>query len=900
MATTNWVYGFAPGRAISACADEALLGGKGAKLAEMSRIDLPVPPGFTITTDACRAYLGGGRRFPEGLADQLAAAIAETEAATSRTFGAGPVPLLVSVRSGARASMPGMMDTVLNLGLNDATVEALAQATGDARFARDSYRRFIQMYATIVMGVEHGLFEDLLDQARERAGVGRDDALGAEALGDLVRAYKKAIADDMDEPFPQDVHAQLWGAIGAVFRSWNNPRAVTYRALHGIDDDACTAVTVQAMVFGNAGPQSATGVAFTRHPSTGEKRVFGEYMVNAQGEDVVAGLRTPDPLLDDDDRPGRAMAEHMPGAFAQLVELGDRLEAHFGDMQDIEFTVENGTLWLLQTRAGKRSVDAAIRIAVDMAREGTITRQQAVLHVDPASLDRLLHPHIDPAAEGQVFASGLPASPGAATGEVVFSSTAAERAVAEGRTVILVRPETSPDDIHGMAVAQGILTTRGGMTSHAAVVARGMGKPAITAAADIRIDLDKRTMRAGPITVREGEHITLDGGTGRALLGALPMVQRPLTGDFAQLMQWADATRRMGVRANVDLADDAQVARRFGAEGIGLVRTENMFLEGTGLEVMREMIMAPDERARRFVLDRLMPLQRDAFVALFEQMPGLPVCIRLLDPPLHEFLPREPAELDAVADRMGIDRAEMRRRADELHETNPMLGNRGARLAICYPEIAEMQTRAIIEAAIVAGKKSGSPVVPEIVVPLVAYYAELRVLRERIDAIAAEVKARHGSDIRHLIGCIVELPRAAIRADLIAGAADFFSFGTNDLTQTTLGISRDDAAHFLSHYLKGGVIERDPFINLDREGVGEVIRMAADKGRAANPELIAGITGEHGGDPESIAFFEELGLDYVSCSPYRVPVARLAAAQAAIRAGAKGGRNKAQTDSRSR
>lgn len=878
------VYSFAPGRVPPEGIGEDVLGGKGANLAEMSRVGLPVPPGFTITTEVCRDYLAAGRRFPDGLKTQVENALAETAALLGKTFGAGPDPFLVSVRSGARVSMPGMMDTILNLGLNDDTVEALAGRTGDARFAYDCYRRFIQMYATVVIGVEDGVFEELLDAARDTAGVGRDNELDADALRALVDAYKAAIIDDMDEPFPQDVHAQLWGAIGAVFESWKNPRAVTFRALHAIPDDWGTAVTVQAMVFGNSGTNSATGVAFTRHPSTGEKRVFGEYLVNAQGEDVVAGIRTPDPLLPTGHHDGHAMSERMPEAFERLNALGEQLEAHFGDMQDIEFTVDDGTLWLLQTRKGKRTADAAIRIAVELAGEGTISREDAILHVDPALLDMLLHPSVDPDAKRQVFARGLPASPGAAAGMVVFSSTAAEAAKADGKPVILVRPETSPDDIHGMVAAEGIVTTRGGMTSHAAVVARGMGKPCITAASMVRIDPARRTMRAGAITVREGDFLTLDGAAGEVLLGELPMVQRPLSGDFATLMEWADSIRRMRVRANADALNDAEVARGFGAEGIGLVRTENVFLEGDGLQVMRETIMAPDERSRRLVLDRLLPIHRDTFVALFEKMAGLPVSIRLLDPPLQEFLPNDDEELGRVAEEMGMAVDDLRHRADELHEINPMLGNRGARLAICYPEIAEMQTRAIIEAAIIAGERSGAPVVPEIVVPLVAYYAELRHLRERIDAIAADAKSRHDSDIRHLVGCIIELPRAAIRADLIAGAADFFSFGTNDLTQTTLGISRDDASHFLTRYLDEGIIERDPFINLDREGVGEIIRMAVDKGRAAHPGIVMAITGEHGGDPESIAFCEEIGLDYVSCSPYRVPVARLAAAQAAIRA----------------
>lgn len=882
-ASQPWIFNFSRQCIQAEGLDEHTLGGKGANLAEMSRIGLPVPPGFTISTDVCRAYFDGQRRMPEGLKDAVEATIADVAVMTGKSFGAGPDPLLVSVRSGAPVSMPGMMDTILNLGLNDETVQALAVQTGDGRFAYDSYRRFMEMYATVVMGVEHALFEDVRAALGEPIATRAIEDMDEADLRQLVDAYKAAIEEDMGDSFPQDVYTQLWGAVVAVFESWNNPRAITYRALHAIPDDGGTAVTVQAMVFGNAGADSATGVAFTRDPSTGEKRLYGEYLVNAQGEDVVSGLRTPDPILPDISRAGQAMAQRMPEAFAQLEKLAGLLEAHFGDMQDIEFTVERGKLWLLQTRAGKRSVDAAIRIAVDLANEGTISREQAVVHVDPASLDRLLHPAIDPDSERQRFVSGLPASPGAAAGMVVFSSTDAETAHSEGRKVILVRPETSPDDIHGMAAAQGIVTSRGGMTSHAAVVARGMGKPCVTAASAMRIDLDRRSVRVGAITVREGDWLTVDGSSGEVLLGQLPMVQKPLSGDFATLMDWADQIGRMKVRANADTLADAEVAAGFGADGIGLVRTENMFLEGPGLDVMREMIMAPDERERRHVLDRLLSLQRDAFVSLFEKMPGRPVCIRLLDPPLQEFLPRQKNELARMATAIGRDEGDVLRRADELHEINPMLGNRGARLAICYPEVAEMQTRAIIEAAIVAGRKSGAPIVPEIVVPLVAYYAELRHLRERIEAIAADVKKAHGAEIQHLVGCIIELPRAAIRADLIADAADFFSFGTNDLTQTTLGISRDDASHFLSRYLREGIIERDPFITLDREGVGEVIRMAAAKGRGSNKQLILGITGEHGGDPESISFCEELGLDYVSCSPYRVPVARLAAAQAVLR-----------------
>ncbi len=887
-AMTSWVYPFAPGMQPHAGVDEALLGGKGANLAEMSRIGLPVPPGFTITTAACRAYLDGHRRMPAGLREQVTAAMELPQKVAGKTFGEGPEPFLVSVRSGARVSMPGMMDTILNLGLNDATAEALATTSGDRRFAFDTYRRFIQMYATVVMGAGHTLFEDILEDARDAAGVARDDELDAAAMETIVARYKQAILDDMDEPFPQDAHEQLWAAIAAVFQSWNNPRAITYRALHAIPEAWATAVTIQAMVFGNSGSASATGVAFTRNPSTGENVLFGEYLVNAQGEDVVAGIRTPDPLSPNGQQGGTAMSVRLPEAYAELKKLSAQLETHFGDMQDIEFTIDGGRLWLLQTRAGKRSIDAAIRIAVEMAKDGTIDRRRAVTLVDPSALDQLLHPNVDPSAKRTVLTTGLPASPGAASGMVVFTTVAAEAAKAEGRKTILVRPETSPDDIHGMAISNAILTSRGGMTSHAAVVARGMGKPAITGASTLRLDLAARTMTANGITVREGEIITVDGSAGEVLLGEMPMVQREMTGDFGTLMSWADDLRRMKVRANVDVAKDAEVAVRFGAEGIGLVRTENLFLEGSGLEVMREMIMARDERTRRDVLSRLLPLQRDAFVELFELMPGKPVCIRLLDPPLQDFLPQDPVDQALVAQGLGILPVDVGRRVEELREINPMLGNRGVRVAICYPEIAEMQTRAIIEAAIIAGNRSGAPVVPEIVVPLVAYYAELRHVRERIDAIAAEVKAAHNSDLRHLVGCIIEVPRAAIRADLIAGAADFLSFGTNDLTQTTLGISRDDASLFLNRYLRDGIIERDPFINLDREGVGEVMRLASGKSRSVHPDLIIGITGEHGGDPDSIAFCEEIGLDYVSCSPYRVPVARLAAAQAAIRMADKG------------
>lgn len=877
----KWVYTFAGGMAEGSSTDAALLGGKGANLAEMSRIGLPVPPGFTITTEACNRTLSDGA-IPKRVREQVNAAMKYCEMMSGKKFGDPVNPLLVSVRSGARVSMPGMMDTVLNLGLNDATAEALASVTGDDRFAFDTYRRFIQMYATVVMGLDHGLFEDILDAAREAEGAARDNELSASALIQIVKDYKAAIIDEMDESFPQDLHEQLWGAVEAVFKSWRNPRAATYRALQNIPEQWGTAVTVQAMVFGNSGQNSATGVAFTRNPATGENKLYGEFLADAQGEDVVAGFRTPDPLSTLENKPGASMQERMPDAYSVLMRLADDLEQHFGDMQDVEFTVENGKLWLLQTRAGKRTATAAIRIAIEMADAGVITKQNALMRVDASSLDQLLHPAIDPNAERKVIASGLPASPGAASGQIVFSSAEAVAAKAQGKAVILVRPETSPDDIHGMDASVGILTSRGGTTSHAAVVARGMGKPCITGAGRMRIDPHKKALVAGGVMLREGDLLTIDGNTGQVLEGELPMIQSKLAGDFATLMEWSDAERRMKVRTNADSPKDAIVARQFGADGIGLCRTEHMFTEGDRAHFMRQMIIAETVEERRAALEDLLPFQRDDFIELFEIMQGQPVTIRLVDPPLYDFLPKNDEDLTSSAKKLGISVERLLRRAEDLREINPMLGNRGARLAICYPEIAEMQTRAIFEAAIIAGKETGEPVVPEIVVPLVSYVAELHYLRSKIDAIASDVMKQHGQTIDYLVGCIIELPRAAIRADFIADSADFFSFGTNDLTQTTLGISRDDASTFLDTYLKEGIIGLDPFINLDIEGVGELMRLATNKGRATRPNILLGITGEHGGDPTSIAFCEDLGLDYVSCSPYRVPIARLAAAQSAI------------------
>ena len=887
----KWVYTFGDGAAEGHAGDRDRLGGKGANLAEMCRLGLPVPPGFTITADVCNWYYGHGKSYPDSLRDEVAAALDHVARLTGRRFGDPERLLLVSVRSGARASMPGMMDTVLNLGLNDETVAALASDSGDPRFAYDSYRRFIQMYSNVVLGLDHEVFEEILEDEKARLGHEQDTSLSAAEWQDVIRLYEGRIEEELGTPFPQNPEEQLWGAIGAVFSSWMNPRAITYRRLHDIPEDWGTAVNVQAMVFGNMGETSATGVAFTRNPSTGEHKLYGEFLVNAQGEDVVAGIRTPQNITEaarieaGSDRP--SLQKIMPEAFASFVKIAERLEQHYRDMQDLEFTIERGKLWMLQTRSGKRTARASLKIAVDMAAEGLITRQEAVARIDPASLDQLLHPTIDPEAARDVMAQGLPASPGAATGEIVFSSQEAEEMKAAGRKVILVRVETSPEDIHGMHAAEGILTTRGGMTSHAAVVARGMGKPCVSGAGGLRVDYRTGTLTALGRTLRKGDILTIDGGSGQVLNGTVPMLQPELSGDFAAIMEWADESRRMGVRSNAETPADARTARSFGAEGIGLCRTEHMFFEGDRIVAMREMILADREEERRAALGRLLPMQRSDFIELFEIMAGLPVTIRLLDPPLHEFLPKTAAELDEVAALMDVPAEKLRLRTEALHELNPMLGHRGCRLAVSYPEIAEMQSRAIFEAAIEAGRKTGNAVVPEIMVPLVGLKAELDYVKARIDAVATNVMQETGASIDYLVGTMIKLPRAAIRAHVIAESAEFFSFGTNDLTQTTFGISRDDAALFLETYRQRGIIEQDPFVTLDIEGVGELLRMAAEKGRAARPGLKLGICGEHGGDPASIGFCEEIGLDYVSCSPFRVPIARLAAAQAAIRS-AKG------------
>ncbi|RWN09662.1 MAG: pyruvate, phosphate dikinase [Mesorhizobium sp.] len=883
---TKWVFTFGDGAAEGRASDRNLLGGKGANLAEMCSLGLPVPPGFTITTEVCNAYYANGRIYPAGLEADVAVALDHIGRLTGRRFGDPSKLLLVSVRSGARASMPGMMDTVLNLGLNDETVEALAADSGDARFAYDSYRRFIQMYSDVVMGLDHEVFEEILEDQKGGLGHELDTELTALEWQGVIALYKAKVEEELGRPFPQDPHEQLWGAISAVFSSWMNNRAITYRRLHDIPESWGTAVNVQAMVFGNMGETSATGVAFTRNPSTGEKMLYGEFLVNAQGEDVVAGIRTPQNITEaariaaGSDRP--SLQKLMPDAFQSFVTISDSLEKHYRDMQDLEFTIERGKLWMLQTRSGKRTAKAALKIAVEMAQDRLITKEEAVARIDPASLDQLLHPTIDPKAARDVIGIGLPASPGAATGEIVFSSGDAEDLKTQGRKAILVRIETSPEDIHGMHAAEGILTTRGGMTSHAAVVARGMGKPCVSGAGSLRVDYKAGTLMAMGSTFRKGDIVTIDGGNGQVLKGAVPMLQPELSGDFAAIMEWADAVRRMKVRTNAETPLDARMARSFGAEGIGLCRTEHMFFDGDRIVAMREMILADTEKDRRTALAKLLPMQRSDFLELFEIMAGLPVTIRLLDPPLHEFLPKTEEEVAEVAAAMKVSPDKLRQRTEALHEFNPMLGHRGCRLAVSYPEIAEMQARAIFEAAVEAGRKAGALVVPEIMVPLVGLVKELDYVKARIDAVAKSVMDETGVKIDYLTGTMIELPRAAIRAHVIAESAEFFSFGTNDLTQTTFGISRDDAASFLETYRQKGIIDQDPFVSLDIDGVGELVRMAAQKGRATRPDIKLGICGEHGGDPASIRFCEEVGLDYVSCSPYRVPIARLAAAQAAV------------------
>ena len=886
LAKSRWVYAFGGGIADGDATMKDLLGGKGANLAEMSSLGLPVPPGFTITTEASVYYFANTQAYPPELRGQVEAGLAQVEKVTGKTFGDPANPLLVSVRSGARASMPGMMDTVLNLGLNDATVEGLAKLAGDRRFAFDSYRRFIQMYSNVVLNLDHHMFEDILDEHKDRLDVTVDTALSAEDWERVVADYRDAVERELGAPFPQDPQAQLWGAISAVFASWMNERAKFYRRLHDIPESWGTAVNVQSMVFGNMGDSSATGVAFTRNPSTGEAKLYGEFLINAQGEDVVAGIRTPQALTkaarEEMGERAPSMEEALPEVFAQFKAVVEKLETHYRDMQDIEFTVEKGRLYMLQTRNGKRTAKAALKIAVDLAANGLITRQEAIMRVEPGSLDQMLHPTIDPTSPRDVITAGLPASPGAATGRVVFDSNEAERLGAAGEAVILVREETSPEDIHGMHAARGIVTARGGMTSHAAVVARGMGRPCVSGAGEIQIDEKAGTFRARNRTFKTGDIITIDGSKGEVLSGTVTMIEPELTGDFATLMAWADEVRRLKVRANAETPLDARTARQFGAEGIGLCRTEHMFFDDTRIAAVREMILADDKAGREVALAKILPMQRADFVELFTIMEGLPVTIRLLDPPLHEFLPHTAEDVEAVAKATGLDADKLLRRAKELHETNPMLGHRGCRLGVSYPEIYEMQVRAIFEAACAIAASGKTPPVPEVMHPLVAKGEEMKYLRVLTDRIAEQVMTEQGRRIVYQVGTMVELPRAALRAGDLAEHAEFFSFGTNDLTQTTFGISRDDSGRFLNAYLEKGIFERDPFVTLDQEGVGDLIRIAAERGRAARPDVKLGICGEHGGDPASIDFCEKIGLDYVSCSPFRVPIARLAAAQAAI------------------
>ncbi|MDB5739745.1 MAG: ppdK, partial [Alphaproteobacteria bacterium] len=885
-AARKYVYRFGAGSAEGAAEMRNLLGGKGANLAEMSNLGLPVPPGFTITTEVCTAYYANGRQMPGGLHADVQDAVAHIGKTVGMGFGDPKNPLLVSVRSGSRASMPGMMDTVLNLGLNAATAAGLAALTGDERFAYDSYRRFIQMYSDVVLGVDHAVFEEILDEEKDAKGVELDTDLDAADLKRIAGLYKARVEQELGKPFPEDVQEQLWGAIGAVFGSWRSPRANTYRKLNDIPEDWGTAVTVQAMVFGNRGESSATGVAFTRDPATGEKLLYGEFLINAQGEDVVAGIRTPQPIskLVRERQGGRkaSMEEAMPAAFEELKAIGERLEQHYRDMQDVEFTIQEGKLFMLQTRAGKRTAEAALKSAVDMVGEGLIEKQTAIARVEPEALNQLLHPTLDPDAPREQIAIGLGASPGAATGEVAFTAEEAEKLAADHKDVILVRTETSPEDIHGMHAARGILTARGGMTSHAAVVARGMGRPCVSGAGMLKIDAVRGEMVAGAITINRGDIITIDGASGQVFKGKVGVRQPELTGDFGTLMGWADEVRTLKVRTNADTPADAATARKFGAEGIGLCRTEHMFFDAERIIAVRQMILADAEAERKAALARLLPMQRSDFEAIFKEMAGLPVTIRLLDPPLHEFLPHKEEEFEEVARAAGTTAKKLRARAIALHESNPMLGHRGCRLGITYPEIYEMQARAILEAALAVEEDGGAPVQLEIMIPLVGFKSELDILAARIANIAAEIGKERGKVPDYLIGTMIELPRAALRAGEIAQTAQFFSFGTNDLTQTTIGISRDDAGMFLNDYLSKGVIARDPFVSIDVDGVGELVRIAVQRGRETRANLKLGICGEHGGDPDSIRFCHDSGLDYVSCSPFRVPIARLAAAQAAL------------------
>jgi len=881
----KYVYYFGNGRAEGDAAMKNLLGGKGANLAEMTSIGLPVPPGFTLSTEVCTYYYANAETYPATLQDEVNGNLAAVEKLMGRTFGDPANPLLVSVRSGARASMPGMMDTILNLGLNDETIKGIIAESGDERFAYDAYRRFVQMYSDVVMGMDKHVLEHLLEQKKEERGAHLDTDLTAADWRELVAAFKEAIREDLGRDFPEEPQAQLWGAIGAVFGSWMNQRAITYRKLNNIPADWGTAVNVQSMVFGNMGDDCATGVAFTRDPSTGENCFYGEYLVNAQGEDVVAGIRTPQPINLHQKKPGDlpAMEEVLPECYRQLADIRSTLEKHYKDMQDIEFTIEKGKLYMLQTRNGKRTANAAIKIAVDMEKEGLIDEKTAVLRVAPSQLDQLLHPSLDPKAKKEIIAKGLPASPGAAAGAVVFTADEAEAAAKTGNRVILVRIETSPEDIHGMHAAQGILTARGGMTSHAAVVARGMGKCCVAGCGEIKIDYKTETFTArnGKL-IKRGDVITLDGSTGEVMLGEVPTVSPEMTGDFGTLMGWVDSFRKLGVRTNADTPNDSKVARQFGAEGIGLCRTEHMFFEADRIAAVREMILAEDLEGRQKALAKILPMQKGDFIGIFREMKGLPVTIRLLDPPLHEFLPHEEKDIESLAKTMGVPAQQLKNKVEFLHEFNPMLGHRGCRLGLTYPEIYDMQVQAIMEAACELVKDEGFSIIPEIMIPLIATVSELKELRANAVKVCDEVINRYGVQVEYLIGTMIELPRAALTADEIATEADFFSFGTNDLTQTTFGLSRDDAGKFLPFYVEANLLPEDPFVSLDQNGVGKLVKMACELGRSTKPKIKLGICGEHGGDPASVIFCHNAGLDYVSCSPFRVPIARLAAAHAAL------------------
>ncbi|NNC37469.1 MAG: pyruvate, phosphate dikinase [Acidimicrobiales bacterium] len=887
-ASQKWVYGFGGGKTEGDASMKNLLGGKGANLAEMAGLDLPVPPGFTLTTEVCTAFNSNDKKFPDAVDAQVEKALKSLESKTGKGFGDAKNPLLVSVRSGARASMPGMMDTVLNLGLNDETAAGLAELSDNRRFALDSYRRFIQMYSNVVLDMEHYTFEDILENHKDNNGYYSDTEMTADNWAALIEDYKKAVKEELGQDFPQDPKDQLWGAIRAVFESWMNERAIVYRRLQDIPESWGTAVNVQAMVFGNMGDTSATGVAFTRDPSTGENTYYGEYLINAQGEDVVAGIRTPQTLTKSarenmgDNEP--SMEEALPEVYAELADVFAKLEAHYRDMQDIEFTVERGKLWMLQTRTGKRTAKAALKIAVDMAAEGMVNEDEALLRVDPMSLDQLLHPTLDANASTDLIVTGLPASPGAAIGEVVFNSDEAEHLAKAGHKVILVRTETSPEDIHGMHAAQAIVTARGGMTSHAAVVARGMGTPCVCGASSLRIDYDESVFSVAGREVKKGEVITVDGASGKVFAGAVDMVQPELSGDFAKLMEWADRARTLGIRTNAETPADVETAKGFGAEGIGLCRTEHMFFEADRLAHFREMILAEDKTGRIAALEKILPVQREDFAAIFRIMEDRPCTIRLLDPPLHEFLPQGEADVEAVSAATGLSARQLMVRAKELHESNPMLGHRGCRLGISYPEIYEMQARAIFEAQAAVKDETGVDPIAEVMIPLVSSYKELEILKGRIEAVAKSVAEESGKAVNYKIGTMIELPRAALRAADIAKHAEFFSFGTNDLTQTTFGLSRDDASKFLPDYVAQGIMEKDPFVTIDQDGVGDLVQIATERGRKAKADLKLGICGEHGGDPASIDFCHRIGLNYVSCSPYRVPIARLAAGQAAIRA----------------